>query len=81
MSPAALNGNEVAGVPTPDNQPGSSDLREIETSMEINNFHARFPGPLERERTVVEIIYYVVRIIYVMVLIIVTLWALGGIAA
>lgn len=64
-----------------DTNPGSLGLTKIETSMEIYNFHARFPGPFERERTVVEIIYYVVRIIYVMVLTVVALWALGGIAA
>lgn len=47
--------------------------------MEVYNLHTRFPGPFERERTVVEIIYYVVKIIYVMILIVVTLWALGGV--
>lgn len=49
--------------------------------MHTTHYHVRLPGPFDRERNVLEIIYYVVRIIYVVVLIVVTLLALGGIAA
>ncbi|MDL5362247.1 hypothetical protein [Halalkalicoccus sp. NIPERK01] len=48
--------------------------------MEIN-YHIRLPGPFDRKRTALEIIYYVVRIVYVTILIVATLFALGGIVA
>lgn len=49
--------------------------------MNNTHLHIRLPAPLDRERNVVEIVYYLVRIVYAMVLIVVTLIALGGIVA
>ena len=49
--------------------------------MNNTHLHIRLPAPLDRERTVLEIVYYLVRIAYVVILIVVTLIALGGIAA
>lgn len=49
-------------------------------SMQVVHL-VRFPDPFERERVVLEMIYYLVRIVYVTILIVVTLLALGGIAA
>lgn len=45
------------------------------------NYHIRLPGPFERERIVLEIIYYVIRVVYVTILTVIALLALGGLAA
>lgn len=47
--------------------------------MRIVTYHARLPAPFERRRAALELTYYVVRIVYVTVLIFVTLLMLGGI--
>lgn len=49
--------------------------------MSNKHYHLRLPGPFDRERNIVEIIYYVVRIVYVVVLIISALLVLGGLVA
>lgn len=47
--------------------------------MSININYARFPGAMDREHRMIESIYYVVRTIYVVILIVGTLLVLGGI--
>lgn len=49
--------------------------------MEINNYHIRFPGVFDRERNLIEIVYYIVRIVYTIILIVTILLVLGGVAA
>lgn len=74
--------SEVAEKRPVRNHNGSSrDLAQIETTMQIVNYHVRFPGPFERERIVLEMIHHIVRIVYITVLIVGSLLVLGGIAA
>ncbi|ADJ17265.1 hypothetical protein [Halalkalicoccus jeotgali] len=47
--------------------------------MNVINNYAWFPGPMEREQYWLENIYYVVRIVYVVILIAGTLSVLGGV--